>query len=161
MISCGQKSEDLRQRVKLVVYWVGRPRRGGEATREWQGIQTISVMILARRAIQHWQGSHLWDGQRGGPELCYVQWIEESNSLTLRLSTAQTPGKMRLQDQVVVNTTILFPKPFLSDRLVGISSTFGTHGTSPGNPSRSGSSPPTSPNRFHCITKTTAESSPH
>ena len=53
MISCRQKSEDLRQRVKLVVYWVGRPRRGGEATREWQGIQTISVMILARQAIQH------------------------------------------------------------------------------------------------------------
>jgi hypothetical protein len=52
MISCGQKSEDLRQRVKLVVYWVGRPRWGGEATREWQGIQTISVMILARQAIQ-------------------------------------------------------------------------------------------------------------
>ena len=56
MISCRQKSEDLRQRVKLVVYWVGRPRRGGEATREWQGIQTISVMILARQAIQHKQG---------------------------------------------------------------------------------------------------------
>lgn len=53
MISCGQKSEDLRQRVKLVVYWVGRPRWGGEATREWQGIQAISVMILARQAIQH------------------------------------------------------------------------------------------------------------
>ena len=53
MISCRQKSEDLRQRAKLVVYWVGRPRWGGEATREWQGIQTISVMILARQAIQH------------------------------------------------------------------------------------------------------------